>query len=99
MLYNYHITKANGEPVDPDAYFVLRLDTDPHARKALLTYARSVAAEDWDLAQELYALLYRAAAGTDHDDHIEVLKNLLESIESFINLLKGVLGELNDADT
>lgn len=35
----YIIKKANGEPIDPHAqYFVLRIDTDPHARAALREY-------------------------------------------------------------
>ena len=39
----YVIEKADGSPVDPEAcYFVLRLDTDPAARKAAAQYARSV---------------------------------------------------------
>ena len=40
-LYNkYRIEKASGEPIDPKAqYFVLRIDTDLAAKKAMLTYA------------------------------------------------------------
>lgn len=43
----YHITKADGRPVDPSAtYFVLRLDgTDPHAvacRAAAAQYANLI---------------------------------------------------------
>ncbi len=50
-LYNrYHIAKANGKPVDPNAeYFVLRLDengSDPKhiaaCRKAVLVYADEI---------------------------------------------------------
>ncbi|KKL93314.1 hypothetical protein LCGC14_1875890, partial [marine sediment metagenome] len=38
-LYSkYKIQKMNGKPIDPNAqYFVLRLDTDPAARAAMLT--------------------------------------------------------------
>ena len=40
----YTITKADGSPVDPMAiYFVLRLDEDPCARRALAVYADAVA--------------------------------------------------------
>lgn len=40
LYKKYHITKNSGQPADPDAqYFVLRLDTDPAARKALRAYA------------------------------------------------------------
>lgn len=50
ILIKYHIQKANGNPIDPNAdYFVLRLDdggSDPlhieACRKAILTYANTV---------------------------------------------------------
>lgn len=44
MIYKkYKITKSSGEPVDPNAqYFVLRIDTDPAARAALLAYADQI---------------------------------------------------------
>ncbi len=51
---NYTVEKSDGSPVEPDAmYFVLRIDTDFHARVALRAYARSVRASDPDLANEL----------------------------------------------
>lgn len=58
-LYNkYRITKQDGSPTDPNAvYFVLRLDTDRHARIALRAYARSVRPEDGDLASDLDRLV------------------------------------------
>ena len=47
----YIITKANGEPTDTNAqYFVLRLDTDEHARVAMKAYADSVKNENPKLA-------------------------------------------------
>jgi hypothetical protein len=59
----YHITKTSGEPVDESAvYFVLRVDEDPHARKALLAYADSVASENEILASDLRLLFERFAA-------------------------------------
>ena len=43
LYKKYIITKANGEPIDPEAqYFVLRIDTDPHAREALKAYRDSL---------------------------------------------------------
>jgi len=40
----YIVTKADGTPTDPEAdYFVLRLDTDPLARKAARQYAKDAA--------------------------------------------------------
>ncbi|HEX6986972.1 MAG TPA: hypothetical protein VF170_16460 [Planctomycetaceae bacterium] len=50
----YVVRKADGSPPDPDArYLVLRLDTDPFARKAAQTYADAVAAADPQLAQAI----------------------------------------------
>lgn len=47
-LYDkYTITKTDGSAVDPNAhYFVLRVDTDPHAREAILAYADSLELAD-----------------------------------------------------
>ncbi len=43
LYHKYKIEKANGEPIDPTAqYFVLRIDTDPAARAAMLTYADEI---------------------------------------------------------
>jgi hypothetical protein len=40
LFGKYNVTKANGEPTDPEAqYFVLRIDTDPAALVALIQYA------------------------------------------------------------
>ena len=53
LLSKYHITKNDGSPVDPNAqYFVLRIDTDLHARYAVYAYAASISDE---LADELRA--------------------------------------------
>ena len=39
----YNITKADGTPIDTEAqYFILRIDTDAHARRALRAYANSL---------------------------------------------------------
>ena len=52
----YIISKKNGDPIDEDAdYFVLRLDKDPHAIMALVTYARSVEQDNVQLATDLAA--------------------------------------------
>ena len=51
----YNISKTNGKPVDPNAdYFVLRLDKDPHARKALRAYAVSVKDDNPQFAIDLW---------------------------------------------
>ena len=54
-LYNkYIVEKADGTPVDPEAqYFVLRIDTDPAARHAVLQYAAYIGASDPEFADEL----------------------------------------------
>jgi len=50
----YIISKANGNPTDPNAdYFVLRLDKDPHAQKALISYMKSVRVDNEQLANNL----------------------------------------------
>lgn len=54
----YNITKADGSPCDPEAvYFVLRLDVDPHARTAMMTYALSVEADNPKLSVDIWAML------------------------------------------
>lgn len=54
LFDKYIIKKTDGSPVDRMAqYFVLRLDTDLHARKALRVYADSIAAENPILAIHL----------------------------------------------
>ena len=58
----YIITKRSGKPTDPNAmYFVLRLDKDPHARKAALAYAKSVKSDNLQLSNELTKAVARAA--------------------------------------
>ena len=50
----YIIRKADGSRVDPKAdYFVLRLDTDPAARRAALEYSYYLMREDRELALDL----------------------------------------------
>ena len=56
----YVIAKTDGSPVAPEAeYFVLRIDADPHARRALAHYADSVAADNLQLAREIREWLER----------------------------------------
>lgn len=52
----YLMFRADGTALSPEAcYFTLRLDQDPHARVAALSYASSVRSENDDLADELEA--------------------------------------------
>lgn len=61
----YIISKANGNPVDPEAeYFLLRFDKDPHALKALYAYAKSVKEDNKQLHDDLLIKI---------EEHIELL--------------------------
>lgn len=54
----YEIRKTNGKDLDPKAvYFVLRLDTDPFARAAMLRYAEACQDEAPELARDILVLL------------------------------------------
>lgn len=58
LANKYNITKTDGSPTDPKAkYFVLRLDTDPHARAALVKYIKSVEKDNPELSSDLVRLL------------------------------------------
>jgi hypothetical protein len=59
----YVVTKKVGI-CDPDAeYFVLRIDTDPHARVALKAYAQSILEENRNLAFDLLAKVAKYEGG------------------------------------
>lgn len=50
----YIVTKANGDPVDPEAeYLVLRIDKDPGARWAAETYADYIQSQMPELAADI----------------------------------------------
>jgi len=50
----YTVLRADGTPTDHEAaYFVLRLDADPHARKAALAYAESVEEDNPEFAEDI----------------------------------------------
>lgn len=58
LYTKYLVTKSNGEPTDPEAcYFVLRIDTDVHARKVLRVYAHFVKEENSELCRDIRKLL------------------------------------------
>ncbi|HDZ37102.1 MAG TPA: hypothetical protein ENH62_02240 [Marinobacter sp.] len=57
MNKKYRVEKVDGSPIDPKAvYFVMRVDTDIHARKAILAYAESIREDDPVLAMDLEKL-------------------------------------------
>jgi hypothetical protein len=49
----YIITRIDGTPVEKGCWFILRLDTDEHARIAALAYAKSIQPENPELATDL----------------------------------------------
>lgn len=62
----YTVTKRDGSPVEPEAvYFVLRVDTDPAARAALMQYAHKT--PNRDLAGDLYRLLENLPLPSDEE--------------------------------
>lgn len=74
----YRIEKIDGE-TDPDAeYFVLRTDKDPHARKALLTYAVSVREDNEEFSDDLFDMLRK------YDETI-IVKGRLEIDEEMLS--------------
>jgi hypothetical protein len=55
LFQKYNVTKNDGSPVDQNAqYFVLRVDTDAVARKAVLHYSSCISRTDPEFAEELY---------------------------------------------
>jgi NTP pyrophosphatase (non-canonical NTP hydrolase) len=74
----YDIRKSDGSDVDPKAdYFVLRIDKDPHARVALLNYARSVRKDNeelyWDIInrlQGMYDADVQAIGSVNYVEHV-----------------------------
>lgn len=66
LFGKYVISKSDGSPVDPKAaYFVLRLDTDADARKAMRAYARAIKDENPKLAREIAIWLWDFAPGSN----------------------------------
>lgn len=93
----YIITKANGNPVDPDAvYFVLRIDKDPAARAALRKYAEKTANEA--LAKDCIVMVEnnetpeetRIAEIEGNQKAIQnTIKKKLDTLESILEAKKG----------
>lgn len=68
----YKVEKRDGTPIDPKArYFVLRVDTDRHARAALMMYAESCQDENPQLFQDIATLLTECwpELTTNHDEN------------------------------
>jgi len=54
LYQKYIIQKTDETPIDPNAdYFVLRLDTDKHARGAIRNYANRIYGDNPILSKEL----------------------------------------------
>jgi len=59
-LYDkYTVIKKNGDTSPEADYFVLRLDTDTHARAAALAYADSIRSENRNIAMDIYTKLMK----------------------------------------
>jgi len=91
----YVIQKTDGSQVDPKAdYFVLRLDADPHARVALMHYARSVRSDNEELYQDIMMRLSELysydmqSVGSDN-----YVKNVLRSESIDFDAIRGRLFE------
>jgi hypothetical protein len=70
--------KTELEDVDPEAiYFVLRLDEDPHARKAALAYADSVKAENSVFARDI-----REKVAVALEKKLEEIRNSQQAVET-----------------
>lgn len=70
LYQKYVIRKADGSPINPDAqYFVLRIDTDPNARKALLRYSSLISESNPALAQELYEWVMKYMPADERSDN------------------------------
>lgn len=84
LKQKYIITKKNGHPVDPKAdYFVLRLDIDPHAVKAILAYAVSVMETNPTFAFDLFA-------------KVESIMNGLPTVESILQKNASLEKQINN---
>ena len=75
----YVVAKVEGE-VDPKAqYFVLRIDTDVHARKALWLYAKSVRKDNEALANDLIDWLMETLnTPAGREDLIRIMDEMVE---------------------
>lgn len=63
-IYNKYVVGKVAGFIDPEAeYFVLRIDTDPHARAALKAYAHSVMKENRNLSFDLLTKIAKHEGG------------------------------------
>lgn len=74
LCNKYQISKTSGRPCDPEAeYFVLRLDTDPIALIAFVTYAAGVGFADKEYGRQLMDHAEKVAENlelTNHPDRL-----------------------------
>ncbi len=102
LIDKYHITHADGTPVDPNAiYFVLRLDTDPHARVAMKRYATGVLAENPMLAHDLRSLIAKLEAGeTPAGEEVKAVQSELlseQAVRQTMAKVEGILEQMRGA--
>jgi len=78
-FYNkYKVTKADGD-TDPNAdFFVLRLDTDPHARVAAYHYALSIKEENPNLAFDLQRKIIKYESKKNDNSQLDKEGNIVK---------------------
>lgn len=68
LYEKYEVTKVDGN-TDPEAdYFVLRIDKDPHARKAAIFYAESIQDENPNLSFDIMRRIAKYDKWFDDDE-------------------------------
>lgn len=64
LYQKYKIERNDGTPIQEGSeFFVLRVDSDPHARSAMALYASLVARENLALGEEIFQGLIRVLRG------------------------------------
>ena len=78
-FYNkYKVTKTDGD-TDSDAdFFVLRLDTDPHARVAAYHYALSIKEENPNLAFDLQRKIIKYESKKNDNSQLDKEGNIVK---------------------
>jgi len=78
----YKIEKTDGTPIDPKAqYFVLRLDTDPYARRAIRKYAVYMDEVNPQLGRELKRWLQETHNTEAGQKEVDLWAKEIEEVE------------------
>lgn len=91
LYQKYSISRTDGSPMDPNSdYFVLRVDKDSHARKALRVYAENIKDENPILSRDIFKML---RTYEDLKQHAEIKVISLSSESEFENMVNAYLKE------